>query len=107
MSDATWDVLYPALRSLACYLVHTSPLPYWHGQEEDMAEDIVQETVRRVIERAQKAERARQLLFSRSSRWRRRWPITIAAISNDVITVYLAWIRLMRVPILPIFIQSM
>src|SRR5437667_11077154 len=57
MSDTTWSALYPALRSLACYLVRTSPLPYWHGQEDDMAEDIVQETVRRVIERAQKAER--------------------------------------------------
>ena|SRR5437762_2973468 len=57
MSDTTWSALYPALHSLACYLVHTSPLPYWRGQEEDMADDIVQETVRRVIERAQKAER--------------------------------------------------
>jgi DNA-directed RNA polymerase specialized sigma24 family protein len=57
MSDITWSELYPALRSLACYLVRTSPLPYWHGQEDDLVEDIVQETVRRVIERAQKAER--------------------------------------------------
>ena len=57
MSNTVWNALYPALRSLASYLVHTSPLPYWHGQEDDMAEDIVQETVRRVIERAQKAER--------------------------------------------------
>jgi RNA polymerase sigma factor (sigma-70 family) len=57
MSDTTWSRLYPDLRSLANYLVQTSPLPYWRGQEEDLAEDIVQETVRRVIERAQKAER--------------------------------------------------
>jgi DNA-directed RNA polymerase specialized sigma24 family protein len=57
ISNAVWNSLYPSLRSLASYLVHTSPLPYWHGQEDDMAEDIVQETVRRVIERAQKAER--------------------------------------------------
>jgi DNA-directed RNA polymerase specialized sigma24 family protein len=57
MSDATWSSLYPALHSLASYLVRISPLPYWHGQEDDLAEDIVQETVRRVIERAQKAER--------------------------------------------------
>jgi DNA-directed RNA polymerase specialized sigma24 family protein len=57
MSDTTWSVLYPDLRSLASYLVRTSPLPYWRGQEEDLAEDIAQETVRRVIERAQKAER--------------------------------------------------
>jgi DNA-directed RNA polymerase specialized sigma24 family protein len=57
MSETTWSTLYPNLRSLASYLVRTSPLPYWRGQEEDLAEDIVQETVRRVIERAQKAER--------------------------------------------------
>jgi DNA-directed RNA polymerase specialized sigma24 family protein len=57
MNNTIWSTLYPALRSLACYLVRTSPLPYWHGQEEDLAEDIVQETVRRVIERALKAER--------------------------------------------------
>ncbi len=57
MSDIAWSELYPALRSLACYLVRTSPLPYWHDQEEDLVEDIVQETVRRVIERALKAER--------------------------------------------------
>jgi len=56
-SDTIWRNLYPALHSLACYLVRTSPLPYWRGQEDDMADDIAQETVRRVIERAQKAER--------------------------------------------------
>jgi DNA-directed RNA polymerase specialized sigma24 family protein len=57
VSDAIWDTLYPDLRSLACYLVRTSPLLYWYGQEDDLAEDIVQETARRVIERARKAER--------------------------------------------------
>jgi len=57
MSDTTWSALYPALRSLACFLVRTSSFSYWYGQEDDMAEDIVQETARRVIERAQKAER--------------------------------------------------
>ena len=57
ISDTVWNTLYPSLHSLASYLVHTSPLPYWHGQEDDMAEDIVQETVRRVIEWAQQSER--------------------------------------------------
>lgn len=57
MSDTLWCSLYPSLRSLARYLVCTSPLPYWHGQEDDLVEDIVQETIRRVIERAHKAER--------------------------------------------------
>lgn len=57
ISEETWRTLYADLRSLASYLVRASPLPYWHGQEEDLAEDIAQETVRRVMERAQKAER--------------------------------------------------
>jgi DNA-directed RNA polymerase specialized sigma24 family protein len=57
MSDTIWRNLYPDLHSLACYLVRTSPLPYWRGQEDDMANDIAQETVRRVIERALKAMR--------------------------------------------------
>ena len=57
MSDTIWRNLYSDLHSLACYLVRTSPLPYWRGQEDDLADDIAQETVRRVIERAQKAER--------------------------------------------------
>jgi DNA-directed RNA polymerase specialized sigma24 family protein len=57
MNDAIWNSIYPSLCSLARYLVHTSPLPCWRGQEDDMANDIVQETVRRVIERAEKARR--------------------------------------------------
>jgi len=57
MSDMLWHSLYPPLRSLARYLVCTSPLPYWRGQEDDLVEDITQETVRRVIERALKATR--------------------------------------------------
>jgi RNA polymerase sigma factor (sigma-70 family) len=61
MSDTIWVSIYPSLRSLARYLVHTSPLPSWRGQEDDMAEDIVQETVRRVIEHAKKARRGEAL----------------------------------------------
>jgi RNA polymerase sigma factor (sigma-70 family) len=57
MSDTLWSALYPSLHSLACYLVRTSPLPCWRGQEDDIADDIAQETVRRVIERDQKAKR--------------------------------------------------
>jgi hypothetical protein len=56
-SEAFWDWLYPELLSVARYLVRTSPLPCWHGQEEDVAADIVQETVRRMIDRALKAQR--------------------------------------------------
>jgi len=56
-SEITWRALYPTLRSLARYLVHSARVPSWRGQEEDIIEDVVQETARRLLERAQKAER--------------------------------------------------
>src|SRR5437588_5178662 len=56
-SEVTWGDLYTTLRPLARYLVYSFPVPSWRGQEEDVIEDIVQETARRIIERAQKAER--------------------------------------------------
>jgi DNA-directed RNA polymerase specialized sigma24 family protein len=52
-----WDELYPPLQSLAHYLVNTLPLPYWQGREADIADDIVQETMRRLLERIQKGQR--------------------------------------------------
>ncbi|HLZ56351.1 MAG TPA: hypothetical protein VKR06_05325 [Ktedonosporobacter sp.] len=56
-SDIPWDELYPSLRALARYLVNDFKVPSWRGQEYDVIEDIVQETMRRLIERARKAER--------------------------------------------------
>jgi DNA-directed RNA polymerase specialized sigma24 family protein len=55
--EATWNHLYSALRSRTRYLVYSFVLPSWRGQEEDIIEDIVQETLRRLIERAHKSER--------------------------------------------------
>ena len=55
--EASWNHLYSTLRSRARYLVYSFVLPSWRGQEEDIIEDIVQETLRRLIERAQKSER--------------------------------------------------
>lgn len=55
-SDVTWSDLYPSLRSLAHRLVFSFHIPCWQGQEYDIAEDIVQETMRRLIEYAQKVE---------------------------------------------------
>jgi hypothetical protein len=55
--EHTWRDIYPALRSLARYLVYTAHVPSWKGQEEDIIEDVVQETARRLLLRAQKAER--------------------------------------------------
>ncbi len=52
-----WPELYPRLHAVARNLVYRHRIPCWYGQEEDVAEDVVQETVRRLIERIQKAAR--------------------------------------------------
>lgn len=54
--EASWNELYISLRVLARYLVYSFRVSLWHGQEEDMIEDIVQETALRLIQRARKAE---------------------------------------------------
>ncbi len=56
-SDAIWEDLYPILRSFARRLVFSLQVPSWQGQEDDVAEDIVQETACRLMEYAQKVER--------------------------------------------------
>jgi len=56
-TEVTWNDFYPALRSFARYLVRSFQVASWRGQEEDIIEDIVQETARRLIERTRKAER--------------------------------------------------
>ncbi len=60
-SDSTWKKLYPLLESLARYFVYSSHVSSWQGQENDIVEDVVQETVRRMIEYARKAERGEAL----------------------------------------------
>lgn len=60
-SDSTWKKLYPLLQSFARYFVYSSNIPCWWGQENDIIEDIVQETGRRIIERSQKAARGEAL----------------------------------------------
>jgi DNA-directed RNA polymerase specialized sigma24 family protein len=52
-----WREFYLALWPFARYLVYSFAVPSWHGQENDIIEDIVQETARRFIERSRKAER--------------------------------------------------
>ncbi len=54
--EATWGSLCTSLRARARYLVYSFSVPSWRGQEEDIIEDIVQESVHRLIERARKAE---------------------------------------------------
>ena len=56
MNEETWKVLYPLLQSLAQYMVYTLRVSSWRGQEDDIVQDIVQETVRRIIEHSQRVE---------------------------------------------------
>lgn len=55
-SDAAWIDCINLLRSYAKHFVYSANVTCWRGQEEDLVEDIVQETVRRAIERYQRAE---------------------------------------------------
>jgi DNA-directed RNA polymerase specialized sigma24 family protein len=58
-SETAWIDLIPSLVSTARSLAYaySSQVSSWQGQEEELAQDIVQETARRMIERARKAER--------------------------------------------------
>ena len=56
-NETTWKKLTHSLGSFARSLVYSYRVPSWKGQEEDVTEDIVQETMRRIIERIQKSER--------------------------------------------------
>src|SRR5947207_14075919 len=56
-NETTWKNLTHSLGSFARSLVYSYRVPSCKGQEEDIAEDIVQETVRRIIESTQKSER--------------------------------------------------
>src|SRR5712691_2203445 len=56
-NEMVWRELYPSLRLLTRRLVYAFRVPSWRGQEDDIAEDIVQEAARRIIERSQKAGR--------------------------------------------------
>lgn len=54
--DTIWNALYPTLQSFVRSLVHSFHVQSWRGQEDDIVDDILQETARRIIERQQKAE---------------------------------------------------
>ncbi len=56
-SEAIWKELYPSLLSFARYFVFSLNVSSWYGQEEDIIQDVAQETVRRLLECLQKAER--------------------------------------------------
>ncbi len=54
--ESIWRALYPSLRSLARHLAGSTSLSYWTGRKEELAEDILQETLCRLIERQRKVE---------------------------------------------------
>jgi DNA-directed RNA polymerase specialized sigma24 family protein len=55
--EKTWEELYSSLRPSVKKLIHTRPLDSWYGQEDDLVEDVVQETMYRLLKRVLKAER--------------------------------------------------
>nr|BBH93655.1 hypothetical protein KTA_18540 [Thermogemmatispora argillosa] len=52
-----WEEIYVRLRRLVRRLVAHYSVAAWRGQEEDLVEDIVQESIRRFIERQPRVER--------------------------------------------------
>jgi DNA-directed RNA polymerase specialized sigma24 family protein len=55
-SDAIWISLYSFLRLYIKPLVYSSGISSWRGQEDDIVEDIVQETIIRVLKCIRRAE---------------------------------------------------
>lgn len=49
-----WQEVYALLKPIAKSMVYTYHVPAWRGQENDIAEDIVQEVARRLLEYKQK-----------------------------------------------------
>ena len=55
-SDNTWQKLYLLLRPLVKRWVYSSRVSSWKGQEDDLIEDILQESLLRIFRYAQRAE---------------------------------------------------
>src|SRR5258707_9500949 len=55
--ECAWTEFYPTLLSFTRHLVYSRRIPSWRGQEDDIVNDIVQETARRIFERIQKSAR--------------------------------------------------
>jgi DNA-directed RNA polymerase specialized sigma24 family protein len=56
-SEIAWKELYPSMRSLAQHFVYSFNISCWYGQEQDIVEDVVQESARRILEHSYRAER--------------------------------------------------
>ncbi len=55
-TDTTWVELYAMLRPVTRHLIYSFNVSSWRGQENDIAEDVVQETALRLFERSEKAK---------------------------------------------------
>jgi len=56
-SEEDWMRCINWLRSCVRRIVYSAHFAFWRGQEEEIIEDVVQETMRRILERSQQAER--------------------------------------------------
>src|SRR5579883_2658965 len=54
--EEIWEELIRFLRLYAWRLVRAADVEIWRGQQADLVEDVVQETVSRIVERARRAE---------------------------------------------------
>lgn len=59
-SEINWEERYPQLHTHARRLVNQMKIMHWQGQEEDMAWDIVQESMRKILEYTRKAEQGEE-----------------------------------------------
>lgn len=59
-SEIDWGESYPQLHAQARSLVRRMKIANWQGQEEDVAWDIVQESMRKVLEYTQKVEKGEE-----------------------------------------------
>src|SRR5713226_6064759 len=55
-SETTWQQLYLSLRPLIKRWVYSLHVPSWQGQELDIVEDILQESIVRIFKYVKKAE---------------------------------------------------
>ena len=61
VNDVNWHQYYPWLLTLARRFVYTYHIPCWDGQEEDIAEDVAQETMLRLIKRMYQSQQGMAL----------------------------------------------
>ena len=61
VSDVNWREYYPWLLPIARRFVYFYHIPCWYGQEEDIAEDVAQETMLRMLKRIRQSQQGTAL----------------------------------------------